>query len=115
MTQIICHTGCFFKPFTTGHLYGRANLLAFLAQDAVCAVGLGNKATATSCGIQDQRAWQKVSGSEQASAAVMSVEFKRLVRAEEPVCSNFPPGLGGTEGGSGALENAHSTYFSHTL
>ena len=32
-----------FHIFTTGHFYGRANLLAFLAQDAVCAVGLGNK------------------------------------------------------------------------
>jgi hypothetical protein len=38
--------------FTTGHFYGRANLLAFLAgKDVVCAVGFGNEATVTSYGI----------------------------------------------------------------
>jgi hypothetical protein len=54
-----------YRVFTTGHFYGRVNLLAFLAdKNAVCAVGLGNKATATSCGIRNQCIWQKVSGSE---------------------------------------------------
>ena len=70
----------------------------------------------TSCGIRNQCVWQKVSGSEQASTSVMSVKFKRLIRAEEPVFSKLPPpqDWGGPRGGSGALENAHSTYFGHT-
>ena len=34
---------CGTEKLATGHLYGRANFLVFLAQDAVCAVGLDNK------------------------------------------------------------------------
>jgi hypothetical protein len=42
--------------FTTGHFYGRANLLAFLAgKDVVCAVGFGNEATVTSYGINQAK------------------------------------------------------------
>ena len=40
-------------------------MLAFWAgKDAVCAIGFGSEATATSCGIRNLCVWQKVSGSE---------------------------------------------------
>ncbi len=44
------------EKFTTGHFYGCANLLAFWAgKDVICAVGFGNKTTATSCSIRNPR------------------------------------------------------------
>ena len=46
------------RIFTTGHFYGRANLLASWA------VGFGNKATVTSYGIRNPCVWQKVSDSQ---------------------------------------------------
>ncbi|MBL7065049.1 MAG: hypothetical protein ISS49_12705 [Anaerolineae bacterium] len=65
--------------FTTGHFYGRANLLAFLAQDAVCTVGFVNKVTATSYDIRNPRVWQKVSGTELADR-VYDQNIKNLLQ-----------------------------------
>jgi hypothetical protein len=60
----MCIISIFWGTFNVAALSIARYAWRFWPKDAVCAVGLSNSATATSCGIRNQCVWQKVSGSE---------------------------------------------------